>query len=222
MAARICVIDYRRGNLASVHRGLVDCGFDAFISDKAEDILSSDGLLLPGVGSFADAMSFLNESGQADAIKKRVAEGAPFLGICLGLQLCYDRGDEGCPEGEWMEGLGLVPGQVVRMPSHTEDGRKFKVPHVGWNSVHVEGDNPLFKGIPNDSYFYFTHSYIGEPDSGSDIAATTEHAQRFVSSIRHGNVFATQFHPEKSSALGMKLFANFGELVEQYAQGGRA
>ncbi len=222
MTARICVIDYRRGNLASVHRGLVDCGFDAFISDKAEDILTADGLLLPGVGSFADAMNFLNETGQAEAIRKRVSEGAPFLGICLGLQLIYERGNEGCSEGEWTQGLGLIPGQVVRMPAYTEDGRKLKVPHVGWNSAEVKGENPLFKDIPNNSYFYFTHSYIGEPQDPADIAAETEHAQRFVSSVWRDNIFATQFHPEKSSTLGMKLLSNFGQLVEEYAQRGRA
>lgn len=220
--ARICVIDYRRGNLANVHRGLVDAGFDAFISDKAEDILAADGLLLPGVGSFADAIDFLNESGQADAIRAKVAQGAPFLGICLGLQLVYERGDEGCQPGESRAGLGLIPGEVVRMPAITAEGTKLKVPHVGWNSVEVKGDNPLFEGIPDGSYFYFTHSYVGVPSDNADVAAVTEHAQPFVSAIRHGNVFATQFHPEKSSTLGMRLLANFGRLVEEYAQGANA
>lgn len=220
--ARICVIDYRRGNLANVHRGLVDAGFDAFISDKAEDILAADGLLLPGVGSFADAIDFLNESGQADAIRAKVAQGAPFLGICLGLQLVYERGNEGCQPSEFRSGLGLIPGEVVRMSALTEQGVKLKVPHVGWNSVEIKGDNPLFEGIPDGSYFYFTHSYVGVPANEADVAAVTEHARPFVSAIRHGNVFATQFHPEKSSTLGMRLLANFGRLVEEYAQGANA
>ncbi len=216
--ARICVIDYRRGNLASVHRGLVDSGYDAFISDKAEDIMTADGLLLPGVGSFADAMTFLNESGQAEAIRARVAQGVPFLGICLGLQLVYNQGSEGCKDGKPMAGLGLVPGEVVRMPAETPEGKKLKVPHVGWNSVCVQSGNPLFEGIPNNSYFYFTHSYIGVPANSADVAGTTTHAQQFVSAIRHNNVFATQFHPEKSSALGMRVLANFGAMVEAYAK----
>lgn len=220
--ARICVIDYRRGNLASVHRGLVDSGYDAFISEKAEDIMAADGLVLPGVGSFADAMTFLNESGQAEAIRARVAQGVPFLGICLGLQLVYAQGYEGCEEGKPMAGLGLVPGEVVRMPAETPEGKKLKVPHVGWNSVDIVPGNPLFEGIPNNSYFYFTHSYIGLPANSADVAGTTEHAQPFVSTIRHGNVFATQFHPEKSSALGMRVLSNFGKMVEAYAKEARA
>ncbi|MDO5335724.1 MAG: imidazole glycerol phosphate synthase subunit HisH [Coriobacteriia bacterium] len=221
--ARICIIDYRRGNLASVHRGLTDAGFDAFISDRAEDVLSADGLLLPGVGSFKDAITFLEQSGQADAIRKRVAQGVPFLGICLGLQLVYEQGNEGCAQGETLPGLGLVPGEVVRMPALMPQGEKVKVPHVGWNSVElVNGGqgNPLFDGIEDGSYFYFTHSFVGVPANKEDVAGITVHAQPFVSAIRHGNVFATQFHPEKSSAVGMRLLANFGRLVEEYSQGG--
>ena len=212
--AHICIIDYQRGNLANVRRGLQDAGFDANVSDKIEDILSADALVLPGVGSFGDAMTILNESGQADAIRKRVAEGVPFLGICLGQQLIYERGNEGCAEGEFIEGLGLVPGEVVRMPALTDDGQKLKVPHVGWNSVELRGDNPLFEGIEDESYFYFTHSYIGVPSDEADIAGVTVHAQPFVSTVRRGNVFATQFHPEKSSTIGLKLLANFGKMVE--------
>ena len=216
MSVRICVIDYEKGNLASVQRGLADAGYDAFISNDPADILAADGLVLPGVGSFADAMTTMNELGQSDAIRTKVAGGTPFLGICLGQQLIYEWGDEGCAEGERMDGLGLIRGHVERMPALTDDGVKLKVPHVGWNSVELVGDdNPLFEGVPNGSYFYFTHSYIGVPTDEADVAGTTTHAQPFVSTVHHGNVYTTQFHPEKSSDLGMKVLANFGRIVEE-------
>ena len=213
--ARICIIDYKRGNLANVRRGLADAGYDAFISENAEDIYDADGLLLPGVGSFADAMAVLEPSGQADAIRETVAKGKPFLGICLGQQLIYDEGDEGSEDGQAVRGLGLVPGRVVRMPAEDDQGRKLKVPHVGWNSVKQLKDCPLFEGIPDESYFYFTHSYVGIPESSGVCAGETVHAQPFCSVVWQGNVYATQFHPEKSSTLGMRMLANFGALVDE-------
>lgn len=216
MGARICVIDYEKGNLASVERGLADAGFDAFVSNKPADILGAQGLVLPGVGSFADAMTTMNELGQTQAIKERVAQGAPFLGICLGMQLCLERGDEGCAEGQEMEGLGLMRGRIVRMPALAADGSKFKVPHVGWNSVELAtAGNPLFAGVEDGSYFYFTHSYICECSDAADVAGITCHAQPFASALRRGQVFGCQFHPEKSSAAGMRVLANFGRIVEE-------
>ena len=215
MAARICVIDYKKGNLANVQRGLADAGFDAFISSDAQDILAADGLVLPGVGSFADAMTTMNDLGQSAAIRSKVADGTPLMGICLGMQLCLDWGDEGCAQGERMEGLGLVRGHVERMPAITADRRKLKVPHVGWNSVSIaKPGNPLFNGVEDDSYFYFTHSYACICDDERDVAGITEHARPFVSSIQHGNIYLTQFHPEKSSTKGMRMLANFGHIVE--------
>ena len=216
MAARICVIDYEKGNLASVERGLADAGFDAFISNKPADILGVQGLVLPGVGSFADAMTTMNELGQTQAIRQRVEQGVPFLGICLGMQLCLESGDEGCEQGQQMEGLGLVRGRIVRMPAVAADGSKLKVPHVGWNSVVLQQPgNPLFAGVSDDSYFYFTHSYVCECANGEDVAGITCHAQPFASSLRVGNIYGCQFHPEKSSAVGMRVLANFGRIVEE-------
>ena len=213
MGARICVIDYEKGNLASVERGLADAGF---VSNRPADILGAQGLVLPGVGSFADAMTTMNELGQTQAIKERVAQGAPFLGICLGMQLCLERGDEGCAEGQEMEGLGLMRGRIVRMPALAADGSKFKVPHVGWNSVELTAaGNPLFAGVEDGSYFYFTHSYICECSDAADVAGITCHAQPFASALRRGQVFGCQFHPEKSSAAGMRVLANFGRIVEE-------
>ncbi len=220
MAARICVIDYKKGNLASVQRGLADAGFDAFISSDPADILAADGLVLPGVGSFADAMTTMNELGQTQAICDKVAAGAPMMGICLGMQLCMQTGDEGCEPGCSMEGLGLVAGRVERMAATTPSGDKLKVPHVGWNSVTaVQQGNPLFTGIGQDSYFYFTHSYMCVCDDEADVAGRTEHAQPFTSSICKDNLYLTQFHPEKSSTKGMRMLANFGAIVAEHAAG---
>lgn len=220
MAKRIAIVDYCKGNLASVARGLGDAGFDARITDAASDIADSDGIVLPGVGAFADAMTTMEASGQADAIRQAVEEGVPFLGICLGLHLLFDWGDEGCPEGGRMAGLGIVAGHVERMAQIDAQGKKHKVPHVGWNSVeYAEGmgassPGPLFDGVDDGGYFYFTHSYRAVPDDEGIVVARSEHAQRFACAVARGNVFGVQFHPEKSSAAGLRLLENFGNIVE--------
>ncbi len=226
MGARIAVVDYHKGNLASVQRGLSDAGFNAVITDDAAAIRSADGIVLPGVGAFADAMATMNETGQADAIRAAVAAGAPFLGICLGLHLLFEWGDEGCPAGARMEGLGILPGHVMRVESFDPAGNKLKVPHVGWNTVdftqtvQIDGQAaspvPLFAGVPDHSHFYFTHSYNIVADSADDVIATTTHARPFDSAVAHGLVFGVQFHPEKSSALGLRVLSNFGTIVESF------
>lgn len=217
MGSSIAIIDYCKGNLASVQRCLADLGYDATITDRPEQIRAADGLVLPGVGAFADAMGTMDKGGLSDAVRDAVADGVPFLGICLGLHLLFDWGDEGVPEGERMDGLGLLPGHVERMASHDAAGTKFKIPHVGWNSVDFTergAENPLFAGVSSHEYFYFTHSYCAVPDDPADIIATTEHAERFCSGVNRGMVFGVQFHPEKSSRLGFKVFGNFGHIVD--------
>lgn len=214
MAARIAVVDYCKGNLASVQRGLADAGYDARITDAAADILAADGIVLPGVGAFADAMKTMEQTGQADALRSAVAEGAPFLGICLGLHLLFAWGDEGCAPGERVEGLGILSGHVERMAAIDARGAKHKVPHVGWNSVEFVREVPLFDGVPDASYFYFTHSYCAVPDDEGDCVATSEHARRFVSAVEHDGVYGVQFHPEKSSQLGLQVLGNFGKIVD--------
>lgn len=221
MAATIAVVDYCKGNLASVQRGLADAGYDARITDSPADILAADGVVLPGVGAFTDAMTTMETSGQADALRKAVADGVPFLGICLGMHLLFDWGDEGQPEGERLAGLCVLPGHIERMTAFDATGVKHKIPHVGWNSVEYvdgptrpEGVARLFDGIEDGEHFYFTHSYCAVPDDQGDLVATSEHARRFACAVARDNVFGVQFHPEKSSHLGLRLFENFGGIVE--------
>lgn len=214
MAARIAVVDYCKGNLASVQRGLADAGYDARITDAAKDICGADGIVLPGVGAFTDAMNTMNETGQADALREAVAAGVPFLGICLGVHLLFEWGDEGCTPGERMAGLGILPGHVKRMAAIDAQGNKHKVPHVGWNSVEYAQGCALFDGVPDGSYFYFTHSYCAVPDRQDDVVATSEHARRFASAVARGNVYGVQFHPEKSSHFGLQILGNFGKIVD--------
>lgn len=221
MAATIAVVDYCKGNLASVQRGLADAGYDARITDSPADILAADGVVLPGVGAFTDAMTTMETSGQADALRKAVADGVPFLGICLGMHLLFGWGDEGQPEGERLAGLGVLPGHIERMAAFDATGVKHKIPHVGWNSVEYvdgltrpEGMARLFDGIEDGEHFYFTHSYCAVPDDQGDLVATSEHARRFACAVARDNVFGVQFHPEKSSHLGLRLLENFGGIVE--------
>ena len=221
MAATIAVVDYCKGNLASVQRGLADAGYDARITDSPADILAADGVMLPGVGAFTDAMTTMEGTGQADALRTAVADGVPFLGICLGMHLLFDWGDEGQPEGERLAGLGVLPGHIERRAAFDATGAKHKIPHVGWNSVEYvdglarpEGVARLFDGIDDASYFYFTHSYCAVPDDEGDLVAMSEHARRFACAVAHDNVFGVQFHPEKSSHLGLRLLENFGGIVE--------
>ncbi len=223
----IAVVDYKKGNLLSVERGLRAVGGDARITDDAAEIAAADAIVLPGVGAFADAVATMNELGQMDAIRSRVAAGVPFLGICLGLHLLFAEGTEGAPAAGNPRGLGILEGCVDRMPSVDAEGRAFKVPHVGWNTVEFvaagagEGDVaaaaaptapcPLFAGIPSGTYFYFTHSYIA-PATDAAVATTT-HSVTFPCAVQRGNVFGLQFHPEKSSDAGAQVLRNFVDFA---------
>ncbi len=220
MAAQIVVVDYHKGNLLSVVRGLADVGGEAVATDDCQAIAQADGVVLPGVGSFEDAMTYMRESGEADAVKQAIAAGVPFLGICLGQQLLFERGDERCdgklhgvndPE-RWVEGLGIFEGSVTRLRS----GR-LKVPHVGWDQVHLTQRGqicPLFKSVPEGANAYFTHSYAIDDDvSDLDVAARTHYVRSFASAVWKDNVYGVQFHPEKSSACGRQILTNFVDLV---------
>ena len=208
----IAVVDYRMGNLKSVERGLRAVGADARITANPTEIAAADAVVLPGVGAFGDAMRSMNELGESDAIRAAIADGKPFLGICLGMHLLFSDGVEGAEEGGTVKGLGFITGTVGRLPNHDAQGRLYKIPHVGWNSI--EGlKSPLFADISEGEHFYFTHSFAA-PESPYTIA-TTEHSVRFPSAVAFSDrAFGVQFHPEKSSDAGAKVLANFVRIAQ--------
>lgn len=215
----IAVVDYHKGNLMSVERGIESAGGKALITDDETAIARADGIVLPGVGAFADASATMIELGQLDVIRERIAAGVPFLGICLGMHLLFEEGTEGAPDEDDEEsphnapGLAVLPGVVCRMPRVDEAGNTFKVPHVGWNTVALGEGCPLFDGIPTGEYFYFTHSYIAP--SGPFAVGETTHSVAFPSAVQYGDAcFGVQFHPEKSSDAGAAVLRNFVRIVE--------
>lgn len=221
-AAPILVIDYHKGNLQSVERGLVAAGGRATVSDDPNRMAMASGLVLPGVGSFEDAMDFMRASGQDEAVVAAIRSGVPFLGICLGLHLLFERGDERTrasdPEGTWAQGLSVLTGSVRRLSSS-----RLKVPHVGWDQVDLTAHGrvcPLFEGVPEGCNMYFTHSYALDDDIDDGIVTTrTHYARSFASAIWRDNVFGVQFHPEKSSRAGLAVLGNFVRIVERTGAG---
>jgi len=200
----IQIVDYGMGNLRSVQKAFERLSVAAEICTRPANLKNCEKLVLPGVGAFRDAIAELRLQEFIEPIKAHVAAGKPFLGICLGLQLLFDVSYE---DGTW-EGLGVIPGEVVRFPENAE----LKVPHMGWNRVAPAGNCALLAGIPRDSHFYFVHSYYVVPRDESVVAGRTEYGLTFTSVIERGNLFATQFHPEKSQQYGLKLLRNFAEL----------
>lgn len=202
----IAIIDYRMGNLRSVQKGFEHAGVaDVVVTDDPAVVAAADGVVLPGVGAFRDATANLRESGLSELVKQRIAEGGPFLGICLGLQLLADVGYE---DGVW-DGLGVVPGACERLPAGV------KIPHIGWNTVEYPHASPLFDGIPESTAFYFVHSYHLAPLSQDCVIGTSEYGIRFAAAVQPGpNAFAVQFHPEKSSKMGLRLLGNFARIAE--------
>jgi glutamine amidotransferase len=200
----ISIVDYGMGNLRSVQKAFEKLGVAAKIVTRPDEIEAAEKLVLPGVGAFRDAIHELQRQELIAPLKAHIHADKPFLGICLGLQMLFDVSYE---DGEW-PGLGIIPGKVVRFSDHPE----LKVPHMGWNQLEVVGSPRLLADIPRDSYFYFVHSYFVVPTDESVIAARTEYGQRFASMIARNNLFATQFHPEKSQAVGLKLLNNFATI----------
>ncbi|MBQ9277200.1 MAG: imidazole glycerol phosphate synthase subunit HisH [Lachnospiraceae bacterium] len=200
----IAILDYDAGNIKSVEKAVAYLGEEGIITRDKDIILSSDKVILPGVGSFGDAMNKLNEYKLCEVIYDVVDSGKPFLGICLGLQLLYKESEE----SPGAAGLGILEGRIKRIP----DKEGLKVPHIGWNSLDIRKDAKLFKGVPDNSYVYFVHSYYLEADNLEDVAATTEYSAHIHASVEHKNVFACQFHPEKSSEVGLKILKNFIDL----------
>lgn len=202
----IAIVDYGMGNLRSVEKALEFVGAQARITRDPEEIARADGVILPGVGAFGAAMSNLDRFGLTGAVRDAALSGRPFLGICLGMQLLME-----CSEEQGIHaGLGVVPGRVVRFTQQPRQG--IKIPHMGWNSINIRREIPLLQGVADGAMVYFVHSYFVQPPDDA-AAATTNHGVEFCSIIASGSVYATQFHPEKSGAVGLKMLKNFLETT---------
>lgn len=200
----IAIIDYDAGNLKSVEKALQFLGEEAVVTRDHDLILGADKVILPGVGAFGDAMEKLHHFGLVDTIHKVVEKKTPFLGICLGLQLLFRSSDE----TPGVKGLGILEGDIVSIPK--KEG--YKIPHMGWNSIDTAPDAKLFKGLTKRPYVYFVHSYYLKADSEEDVAATTEYTTHIHAAVEHDNIFACQFHPEKSGEVGLQILKNFCAL----------
>jgi glutamine amidotransferase len=211
----IAIIDYEMGNLRSVQKAFARVGYQAEVTREAHLIVEAAGVVLPGVGAFRDCMYNLKKYALIDPIKEALAKQTPFLGICLGFQLLFTESEEFGVH----TGLDILPGRVVRFPQvwEEENQERLKVPHMGWNRVEIIRSSPLFQGITSGTYFYFVHSYYVIPDDPTLVATTTPYGITFASSISHGHIHATQFHPEKSQKQGLQLLRNFGEFVYRAA-----
>lgn len=203
----IAIIDYGAGNICSVKKAVQQVGAEAFITNDPQSIISADGIILPGVGAFGDAMRNLSSKGLDLIVKQCIADGHPFLGICLGMQLLFDRSEE-APEAN---GLGIFGGDIIRFSSDSA----LKVPHTGWNTLEYDRSCPLFRGLSESPYVYFVHSYYLKAQDDSIVSAKTDYGISFHSAIWHKNCFATQFHPEKSGEVGLTMLKNFVELSKE-------
>lgn len=197
----IAILDYDAGNIKSVEKAMLLLGQDVTVTRKRETILKADKVILPGVGAFGDAMGKILQYGLYEVIHEVVEQGTPFLGICLGLQLLFERSEE----SPGAEGLGILKGEILRIP----DTPGLKIPHMGWNSLEFHNDGRLFRDLPQESYVYFVHSYYLKAEDEGIVTAVTEYGTQIHASVEQGNVFACQFHPEKSSDAGIRILKNF-------------
>lgn len=200
----IAIIDYDAGNLKSVEKALLSLGQECVVTRDFKEIEQADKVILPGVGSFGQAMEQLKKFEMDKVLKEIPDSGKPFLGICLGLQLLFERSEE----SEGVEGLGILKGEILRIP----DKEGLKIPHIGWNSLDLQGNGRLFAGLEEHPYVYFVHSYYLKAAEESIVKATTDYSVRIHASVEQGNIFACQFHPEKSGSVGLQILKNFAEI----------
>jgi len=199
----IAIVDYGAGNLRSVANAIAKLGHQPKVTASPKELVDAQAVILPGVGAAGDTMASLKRLGLVEPINQLIADGRPFFGVCIGLQVLFD----GTEEGGWHECLGIIPGRVKKLPAG------LKIPHMGWNQVKQRLSHPIFDGIPDGANFYFVHSYYGEPEDSSLIAGETDYGVSFCSVMVRGNLVATQFHPEKSGEFGLKLYDNFIKLA---------
>jgi len=207
----IAIVDYGMGNLRSVHKAVERAGYTARVTADPQEVLDASKIILPGVGAFRDCMRNLEEFNLLQPVIRSIEAGKPFLGICLGLQLLFDQSDEFGTH----HGMGVLPGRVTRFPEGIQDpdtGHPYPIPHMGWNTIEIKKETPLFAGIESGSFFYFVHSYYALPHDPTDIAATTPYGIEFACAVQRANIHAVQFHPEKSQEKGLQLLRNFGGL----------
>ena len=200
----IGIIDYDAGNLKSVEKALISLGEEPIATRNREEILSADKIILPGVGAFGDALEKLNHYGLTKVIREAADRKIPLLGICLGLQLLFETSEEACGA----KGIGILPGRILKIPSCPG----LKIPHMGWNSISIKAGSRLFQGVQDQAYVYFVHSYYLQAEDENIVAAYTEYGTKLHVAVEKDNIFACQFHPEKSSHVGLKILKNFVEL----------
>lgn len=203
----IAIIDYGAGNIQSVYKALKYLGIDCAITSDKNEILNADGAILPGQGEFSDCMNSITESGIKDTVMEFINTGKPFLGICVGLQLLF----EGSEESPDTKGLGIFKGIIKRIPN----GEGLKIPHMGWNSIDIVKNDKLFNGVDNGSYFYFVHSYYLDAEEKDIVSTQTEYGVKIDASVSRDNIYATQFHPEKSGEVGLEILKNFNKIASK-------
>ncbi len=203
----IAIIDYGAGNIQSVYKALKFIGADCKVTSDKDEILNADGAILPGVGSFGDAMDTMTKRGIKDTIIEYTKSGKPFLGICLGLQLLFPESEE----TPGVKGLDIFKGTITKIPNQN---RTLKIPHMGWNNISIKQKNGIFKDIEGEPYVYFVHSFYLKAQDKDIVAATTQYGVEIDAAVQKGNIIATQFHPEKSGGVGLKMLKNFVEMVK--------
>ncbi|MBW2274473.1 MAG: imidazole glycerol phosphate synthase subunit HisH [Deltaproteobacteria bacterium] len=208
---RIALVDYGAGNLRSVAKALERTGLDVQVTGDAGAVRAADGVVLPGVGAFKDSMESLVDAGLVDAVKEAIVARRPYLGLCLGLQLLFEEGDEHGVN----QGLGVLRGRVEHFADKDADGTRLRVPHIGWNEVRFSGEHPMLAALPERDHFYFVHSYRAVPGDTRDVVGRTDYGGEFASAVAREGLFAVQFHPEKSQAAGARLLEAYRDWVVQ-------